>query len=137
MVINNLIICCMSDLSEIMQFKIPDFSMPVIRVPKAPAESMYERLVKQIVEFEAQLDNDQEIGGRFVYNPSEGAFYIDDIGYWGPDMIIFHGKNTHNKPIQLIQHYTQLSILLTALPKESEKPRRIGFDLTNKLAKEE
>jgi hypothetical protein len=98
-----------------------------------PAKWMYERVAAQIIEFEKQLNDEEEIGGRLVAAPGEGVFHIDDIGYWGPDMLIFHGKNQHGRPVQLLQHYTQLSVLLTAVPKESDIPRRIGFDLARRL----
>jgi hypothetical protein len=97
--------------------------------PRIPAKWSYERLVQLIIAFEKELTADEEIGGRFVNAPIEGAFHIEDLGFWGPDMIIFHGKNTHGRPVQLIQHYSQMNVLLTALPKESMKPRRIGFML--------
>jgi hypothetical protein len=95
---------------------------------------MHERLVKQIVEFEARLTDEEEIGGRLVSAPGEGVFHIENVGFWGPDMIIFHGKNQHGRPVQLLQHYSQLSMLLTVLPKESATPRRIGFMLEERLA---
>jgi Family of unknown function (DUF6173) len=98
-----------------------------------PANWMHERIVKSIIEFESELSNDEEIGGRLVAAPSEGYFHIDDVGFWGPDMIIFYGTNQHGRNLQLLQHYSQMSILLTALPKEKEEPRRIGFILEQKL----
>jgi hypothetical protein len=100
---------------------------------QSPAEWMHERLVKQIAEFESALTDDEEISGRLVSAPSEGSFHIEDVGFWGPDMIIFHGKNQHGRPVQLLQHYSQLNVLLTALPKESASPRRIGFMLEQRL----
>jgi hypothetical protein len=92
--------------------------------------------VRSINNFEAQLADNEEIGGRFVGGPGSEVFHIDDVGYWGPDMIIFHGTNQHGKPVQLLQHYTQLNVLLTALPVEKDKPRRIGFALVNELEKD-
>ena len=50
---------------------------------------MYERLVKQIVQFEARLSDEDEIGGRFVTAPKEGIIHIQDISYWGPDLLVF------------------------------------------------
>jgi hypothetical protein len=102
-----------------------------------PAQWMYERLAKQMIDFEKELTLDEEIGGRLVAAPSDGAFHIEDLGFLGPDMIIFYGKNKHGRPVQLLQHYSQLSVLLTALPKESTPPRRIGFNLEQKLTDKE
>ena len=88
---------------------------------------MFDRLVRMIEDFEKSLSDEEEIGGRLVGAPGEGSFHIDDIGFWGPDLIMFYGKNHYGRPVRLIQHYTQLSVLLTSMPKEKEKPRRIGF----------
>jgi len=37
--------------------------------------------------------------------------------------------------MQLLQHYTQMSILLTAVPKANEEPVRIGFHLVRRIEK--
>ena len=52
-------------------------------------------------------------------------------------MLIYYGENEHRKPMQLLQHYTQTSILLTAIPKAEDKPRRIGFHLIEKIDSED
>ena len=102
-----------------------------------PAEWMFDRLVRMIDDFEKGLSDQEEIGGRLVGAPGEGSFHIDDIGFWGPDLIMFFGKNHYGRPVRLIQHYTQLSVLLTSMPKEKEKPRRIGFVLRERQETEE
>ncbi len=101
--------------------------------PDPPAKWMYERVAKQIIEFEKDLSPEEEIGGRFVSAPREGHFHIEDIGYWGPDMLIFHGTDMNGRPIQLMQHYSQLSVLLCVVPKEKGEARRIGFILEQRL----
>ena len=93
-----------------------------------------ERLVKQIFAFEANLSADKEIGGRFVSSPRDGAIHIVDIGFWNPDMLIFHAKDADGKVIQLLQHHSQLSWLLCAVPKEKKEVRRIGFMLEGKVS---
>ena len=47
-------------------------------------------------------------------------------------MIVFYGKNDNGEPVQLIQHTSQLSVLLVAVRKQAERPRRIGFILDEK-----
>ena len=44
--------------------------------------------------------------------------------------------NEAGRPIRLVQHYTQLNVLLTAMPKpKPEEPaRRIGFQLQERVA---
>lgn len=116
--------------------KLRDFKSPLIADERLnPAKWMYERLAKQIIEFEAQLSIDEELGGRFVTAPKEGVIHIEDISYWNPDMIIFHGRDADGRRVQLLQHYSQASVLLCAVPKEKDEPRRIGFILEEKLSK--
>jgi hypothetical protein len=101
--------------------------------PDPPAKRMYERVVRQIIDFEKQLSPEQEIGGRCVSAPREGVFHIEDLGYWGPDMLIFYGTDADGRPIQLLQHYSQLSVMLCVVPKEKDSARRIGFILEQRL----
>lgn len=111
----------------------PDIHIPKLHVPKAPAIWAYERIARQINDFEADLSDEEEIGLRLVATPDTSVMHIVDVGYWGPDMLIYYGENEHGKLMQLLQHYTQMSILLTAVPKVEDKPRRIGFHLVEKI----
>jgi len=106
---------------------------PPADVPDIPAKWAFERIARQIRDFEEQLSGDEEIGLPLVASPKTGMMHIEDIGYWGPDMLIYHGRNDHRKPMRLLQHYTQMSILLTAVPKIQAKPNRIGFHLIEKI----
>lgn len=100
----------------------------------SPAEWAYERLTRQIAAFEAKLTDGEEIGGKFAGGPGDQLFQIEDLGWWGPDMIMFYGKNGDGRPVQLIQHYTQLNVLLSAMQKSHPEPaRRIGFELAKRL----
>lgn len=92
-----------------------------------PAKWTYERLGHYIQDFEAELDQEHEIGARLVSFGSVVTFHIDDVGYYGPDIITFHGKDEKGQAVQLIQNISQLSVLLVAMKKLEETPRRIGF----------
>jgi hypothetical protein len=108
------------------------FNMPM---PLGHVSWMYERLIRSIADFEEKLDQDTEIGARLVTFGNKEVIHIEDVGYWGPDLIIFHGTNSEGKPLQLLQHQSQVNVLLVAVPKEGPKPRRIGFELVKKLDK--
>jgi len=107
-------------------------------LPQPPALSenaarwMFERLATYIKQFESALDDEHEIGARLVSFGPNLTFHIEDMGYYGPDMIVFYGKNDNGEPVQLIQHTSQLSVLLVAVRKQAERPRRIGFILDDK-----
>lgn len=99
--------------------------------PASPAESVFRRLVLYIREFESQLDQDQEIGGRMVSFGSAVQFHIVDMGYWGPDILTFDGVDERGSRMKLIQNISQLNVLLVAMPKREPEaaPQRIGFQL--------
>ena len=94
-----------------------------------PAKWAYKHLVEYIIDFEKNLDEDHEIGARLVSFGQAVTFHIEDIGYYGPDIISFYGVNDNQERVQLIQHISQLSVLLIAMTKIGEKPRRIGFEI--------
>jgi hypothetical protein len=107
-----------------------------VRMRDNPAEWAFVRLSKMIEEFEANLDKDEEIGARVVGLPGDGTMQILDVGFWGPDLILFFGRNADGKPVRLIQHYTQINVLLSAVKKPEEREaRRIGFQLSELVQK--
>jgi len=107
-----------------------------VRMRDNPAEWAFVRLSKLIEEFEGQLDKDEEIGARIVGLPGDGTMQIEDVGFWGPDLILFLGKNADGKPVRLVQHYTQISVVLSALKKPEEREaHRIGFQLSEMVQK--
>ncbi|MEE2944348.1 MAG: DUF6173 family protein [Pseudomonadota bacterium] len=101
---------------------------------KSPAEWAYERLILYIQNFEQQLDNEHEIAMGFTGGDA-GVLRIEGMGFFDPDMVTFHGTDTDGAKTQLVQHVSQLNVMLRALPKqvEAEEPTRIGFRLARDL----
>ena len=101
---------------------------------KSEAQWAYERLILYIQNFEKLLDNEHEIAMGFA-GDSSGVIRIEGMGYFDPDIVTFYGSDNAGAKTQLIQHVSQLSVMLRALPKqvESEKPNRIGFRLARDL----
>jgi hypothetical protein len=97
--------------------------------PRNPAAMAVERLGAEIASFEANLSDEEEVGGIIVGAPGNTWFHICKFYNLNMDILVFEGINEHGKPQRLVQHVTQLSILLTALPKLNERPRRIGFQM--------
>ncbi len=110
---------------------------PLLNSELNPAEWTYERLGIYIKDFEANLDNEHEIGARLVSFGQTLTFHIENVGYYGPDIINFDGINSDGKKVQLIQHISQLSVLLVAMKKLKDKPNRIGFIWDKKEENEE
>lgn len=105
-----------------------------VRMRDNPAEWAFVRLSRLIEDFEKGLDKDQEIGVSLAGLPGDGVLRIEDLGYWGPDLILFLGRNAEGGPVRLIQHYSQINVALSAIRKPEDRPaRRIGFQL-NEMA---
>jgi hypothetical protein len=104
---------------------------------KSPAEWAYERLIIYIQNFEEQLDNEHEVAMGFAGGDA-GVLRIEGMGFFDPDIVTFYGSDEIGMRMQLIQHVSQLSVILRALPKQIEEqaPRRIGFRLAADLEKE-
>ena len=97
---------------------------------KSPARWAYERLVQYIRNFEAQLDSGQEVAMGFAGSEA-GVLRIEGLGYYDPDILTFYGRDDEGLKTQLVQHVTQLSVILRAVPKTTPEipARRIGFHL--------
>ena len=96
---------------------------------KSPAQWAYERIILYIRNFESQLDGKHEVAMGFAGGEA-GVLRIEGLGYFDPDMITFYGRDDDGAKTQLVQHISQLSVMLRAVPKAAEKPaNRIGFRL--------
>ncbi len=93
------------------------------------ASEFHRRLVEWINEFNSSLDDAHEVGVRLVSFGQTIVFTLDNIGYWNPSLILLSGHTLDGSPVELIQHVSQISILLMKLPrKDPEKPKKpIGF----------
>ena len=101
---------------------------------KSPAQWAYERVVLYLKNFEEQLDDEHEVAMGFTGGDA-GVLRIEGMGYFDPDIITFYGTDPAGGRTQLIQHVSQLNVMLRALPKEVEgaAPNRIGFRLVEDL----
>ncbi|RLQ95416.1 DUF6173 family protein [Falsibacillus albus] len=99
------------------------------------ASAFYRRIIEMIHMFEAELDETEEIGIRLVSFGHSIQFHIEDVSYYNPSLITFIGKLGDGAKVKLVQHVSQISFLLMALPKRTENaaPRRIGFTLKESL----
>lgn len=95
---------------------------------KSPAEWAYQRLVLYIQKFEERLDADHEVGMGFAGSDA-GTLHIKGIGWFAPDIITFYGIDRAGRRTQLIQHVSQLNVMLKAARKLHDKADRIGFHL--------
>ena len=106
--------------------------------PASPAEWAYRRIILYIAKFEETLDSEHEAAMGFT-NGGTGMMRIEGVGHFDPDILTFYGTDPAGGRVQLIQHVSQLSVMLRAIPKPREigEPRRVGFRLVSTLEDEE
>lgn len=107
-----------------------------VRMRDNPAEWAFVRLSKLIDDFEKGLNPDEEVGATVVGLPGDATLKFDEVGFWGPDLLLFSGRNADGKPVRVIQHYEALNVTLSASKKPEEREaRRIGFQLSELVEK--
>ena len=101
---------------------------------KPAAEWAYERIILYIQNFEEQLDAEQEMVMGHV-SGGAGTMRIEGMGFFAPDLVTFYGIDDNGLKTQLVQHVSQLTVMLRAMPKPSDHPEavRIGFQLGERL----
>lgn len=93
--------------------------------PLAPG--VLDRLLRWIGEFESELDDSAEVGARLVSYGDVFTMHLTDISYWSPQLVRFAGFDAEGRPMQVIQHVSQINLLLLKLPALGDTPIRIGI----------
>jgi hypothetical protein len=102
------------------------------------ASEFYSRLQSWITQFDESLDNEHEVGVRLVSFGQSVQFHLHSISYWNPSLISFTGTADTGEPIQLIQHVSQISILLMKVARQnpSQPKQKIGFTAGDRQTEE-
>ncbi len=92
------------------------------------ASDIYEHLLKRIAAFEQSLDEGHEVGVRLANFGAAATAHVRGLGFKDPNLIEFQCVLPDGQDVVLLQHISQLSFMLVALPPvKEEKPFRIGF----------
>ena len=86
-------------------------------------------LYEEIIKYQASLPDTEDVIMMIVQFGQTYTIRVTNIGYSGYTLVCFHGEDIDGKPLELIQHISQLNFLLQVQPKEKpETPKRkIGF----------
>ncbi len=122
------------------KFKIPKITPMIPNIPEIKnhnlADAFYDKLVSIIINFEKNLKTDEEVGARLVSFGETLIIHIDDLGYWNPSLIYFYGRDNNDREVQLVQHVSQISVLLMKVPRTNLQRERIGFKMQQKQNEE-
>jgi hypothetical protein len=95
----------------------------LLRTRHHPAADALDRITHAFRQFEADLDEGQEIGVLV----GSSLFRIETLKASG-DLLVMDGTDEEGRDVRLVQHHTQLSVYMIALPKQQEVSRRLfGF----------
>lgn len=104
-----------------------DLDWSALRQP-TDASDFRDQLEEIISTFESNLQSDQEVGLRLVSFGADSVMHLQRIGFADPGLIRFFGHTATGEPVELVQHVSQISVLLMRLSAlDPESPRRIGF----------
>lgn len=87
------------------------------------------RIFEEIQAFEADLDEQSEVGIHLVQFGPNTAIHVVEIYYHQPNLLVMHGISGDGQKVRLVQHLSQLNLLMTRVPRlDQSSPRRaIGF----------
>lgn len=124
----------LSDLSMPSFTPMPHVNFPIIdQAEPYYASSYYEKLIEYIIDFEKELEDNEEVGAKLVSFGESIIIHIDDIGFSNPRLICFYGYDTQGQKVKLIQHVNQISVLLIVVKRTDPERVRIGYKLSEKL----
>lgn len=105
--------------SPVLNIDFSRFAAPPMTIENQDLASQFlKRLISMINDFNLKLDNENEVGLQLCNFCQKFTIYIQNIGYWNPSLIRFFGIDVDTKnPVKLIQHASQINILLIKLPK--------------------
>lgn len=127
------------NISLLQEIKRPYLELPVLPTDQNLSSEFYKRLTDWINGFDQSLDQEHEVGVRLVTFGQAVTFHLENMGYCNPSLISFSGFMENGEPVELIQHVSQISILLIRMKrKDPNKPKKpIGFAQSFEDEKEE
>tara|TARA_R110000787_G_scaffold20580_4_gene61085 strand:- start:7090 stop:7482 length:393 start_codon:yes stop_codon:yes gene_type:complete len=95
----------------------------------AQASDAIEGLVSDIDYFEAQLNKDEEAQMIVIGGPAGTSIFPQGLSAIGADRIRYEGVDQDGCKVTVVQHVSQLNVMLKAVRVGEEKARRIGFHI--------
>ena len=84
-----------------------------------PAELVLKNVIKKIQEFETHLPDTMQ-AGYYVPGAPGTVMVIDKVSCMPPNIITFSGQLSPGHNAVLVQHITQLNLLLVAAPRTDD-----------------
>jgi hypothetical protein len=112
--------------------ELPVITNPLVEAVHDNLASEFHSRIKECIEaFDSGLDDKSETGLMLVAFGQSIVIHLRSVGCFNPSLMLFQGVTESGSPVELIQHVTQISVLLMSLPRKNpEEPKKpIGFHL--------
>ena len=88
------------------------------------ASALARHIFNKIQAYAATLDEAHEVGLRLLSAGPPLTLHFAGMGYADPSLIAFTGATDAGEPLEVIQHVSQISMLLTTVPRlHPERPK--------------
>lgn len=117
------------DLSNLYSaFEIPAMpELPEFEIPPSIGEQSFDDIKRELEAFELTLNPDEEVGAWLASFGTSVQITVRAVAHAG-EYFRFEGVSSDGQQVSLLQHRSQVSLLLLKVKRDPEQPaRRIGF----------
>ena len=76
------------------------------------ARQIASRLYEAVINYQKSLSNAQDVALQIVHFNTNTIIIVENIGYIDYSLVVFRGKDNNGRPIELIQHISQINVLM-------------------------
>ena len=92
------------------------------------AEYMAKVIGQRIVDFQSTLSEVQDVALQIIQFNNSITLYVAKVSHLGLGLIVFQGSDSANNPCEIVQHISQINVLMAIVSKPADIPhRKIGF----------
>lgn len=92
------------------------------------AEYIAKIIGQKIVNFQSSLSDNEDVALQIIQFNNSIILYVTGVFHLGTGLVVFQGVDSNKNPCEIVQHISQISILMAVVSKAPEVPRRkIGF----------
>ena len=92
------------------------------------AEYMAKVIGQRIVDFQSTLSEVQDVALQIIQFNNSITLYETKVSHLGLGLIVFQGSDSANNPCEIVQHISQINVLMAIVSKPADIPhRKIGF----------
>ncbi len=83
---------------------------------------------QRIVDFQSTLSEVQDVALQIIQFNNSITLYVTKVSHLGLGLIVFQGSDSANNPCEIVQHISQINVLMAIVSKPADIPhRKIGF----------